>query len=137
MKKIMIFFDSLSSEYEKFPKKWKIASWILTVVMILDITGVIPGYKEPTPYDIQKEKTASIELKNGAIVTLSGYALLDIDNEFEIGDAVYVELSSDCMPSSVRHFYDAHEDNGKMYAETKWCGSYPANLLEGKVITTN
>ena len=68
---------------------------------------------------------------------LKGYNLLEGKKDFVLNDAVYVELDPKCRPSSARHFYDGHEENGKMYAETEWSGSYPANLISGKVIALN
>ena len=119
------------------PNWFYVPSFFLSVLMILNFYGVFPDKKEKTPYDIQISKVATIELENGSQVTLKGYNLLESNKEFVLDDAVYVELDKNCMPSSVRHFYDVHEEDGQMYVETTWFGSYPANLISGKVVTLN
>lgn len=110
--------------------------------MIIGITyfvfmGIDFYNKSKTPYDIQIAKSITVQLENGALVTLKGYALLDVDKEFETNENVYIELADNCLPSSLRHDCDVHEENGQMYAETKCCGSYPADLIPGKVIAIN
>jgi len=89
-----------------------------------------------TPYDIQIAKVVTVQLANDSIVTLKGYALLDKDANFKKDSKVYVEFT-DGIPSSLRQTSDVHEENGKMYADTECCGSYPAELHPGKVIATN
>lgn len=90
-----------------------------------------------TPYDIQMGKIVTVQLVNNKTVIIKGYALLDKDANFEKGNKVYVELTDDSVPSVLRHAYDVYEENGQMYVETEWGGSYPAELLPGKVIAVN
>ncbi|MEI6529634.1 MAG: hypothetical protein WCN88_04575 [Candidatus Falkowbacteria bacterium] len=87
-----------------------------------------------TPYDIQIEKQVTTMLENGSKVTLAGYNLLDIDQEFKVNDKVCVEIDENNLPSCLRHASDSYLEDGQMYVGTKWCGSYPAKLIFGKVI---
>lgn len=130
MKTIILFFSNQPN--------WTYGlSLFLVTLMTLDFFGVFPDKKSETPYDIQMKKVATIELENGSQVILKGYCLLEGNKDFTINDGVYMELDENCLPSSVRHFYDAHESDGQMYAETTLFGSYKANLVSGKVIALN
>lgn len=106
------------------------------VSFVFDIFSVL-NKKEAeikTPYDIQIEKQVTTLLENGSKVTLTGYNLLDIDQEFNINDKVCVELDDNNLPTCLRHASDSYQLDGQMYVGTKWCGGYPAKLIFGKVI---
>lgn len=106
------------------------------VSLALDLSSLL-NKKEAetkTPYDIQIEKQVTTLLENGSKVTLTGYNLLDIDQEFNINDKVCVELDDNNLPSCLRHSSDSYQLDGQMYVGTRWNGGYPAKLIFGKVI---
>lgn len=106
------------------------------VSLVLDLSSLL-NKKEvsaKTPYDIQVAKCVTTQLENGSKVTLTGYNLLDIDQEFNINDKVCVELDDNNLPSCLRHASDSYLEDGQTYVGTKWDGGYPAKLIFGKVV---